>query len=220
MSQTDRHLQPNSIVPQLVFQSTQASADQLAQIVKVAATAPFANDLFEVDELLWGNFWHGDVIAPGYRLPAIELALLRAIRLDENWPAETDITEFLADLRHVIRHPQTGIWTMAVAGEPCVVFRGQVPEVGGWGLVTVAWYCATTGQLHAGYRTSVESLNMEDAIEQRKPEFKVSHSEANLPLWLTQIELRTPDTEQSPTIRLDTEILRLRRAGLFRQGGL
>jgi hypothetical protein len=209
MSQTDRHLQPNSIVPQLVFQSTQASADQLAQIVKAAATAPFANDLLEVDELLWGNFWHGDVIAPGYRLPAIELALLRAIRLDQNWPEETTVTEFLADLHHVIRHPQTGIWTMAAVGEPCVVFGKQ--EAGG--LVTVVWYCATTGQLHAGYQTPAELLYWEEAIEQRKPEFNFSQSDVKLPPWLTQIELEIPDAQQSPAIRLDAEILRIRRAG-------
>lgn len=212
MNQAERNLQPNSIVPQLVFQSTQASTGQLAQIVEVTATAPFATDLLEVDEPLWGSFWHGDVIAPGYRLPAMELALLRAIRLDQTWPEETIVSEFLADLQQVIRHPQTGIWTMAVANEPCVVFGGQMPRSNE--LITVVWYCASTKQLHAGYRTPVELLDMEEAVEQRKPRFEISQSETNLPLWLTQIELEIPDPQQSRAIRLDAEILRLRRAGL------
>jgi len=216
VNQTDRSLQPNDIVPQLVLQSTQASPGQLAQIVDTAASAPFARDLLEVDQPLWGGFWHGDVIAPGYRLPAVELALLRAIRLDGNWPEETSVTEFLADLRQTIRHPQIGIWTMAVAGEPCVVFGGQ--GSGDW--ATVVWYCASTEQLHAGYRTPVTSFYWEKAIEQRQPGFKRKEAKTNPSLWLTQLELEIVDPQQGPAIRLDTEILRLRQAGLVRQSGL
>jgi len=57
MSQTDRHRQSNDIVPQLVLQSIQAGPGQLAQIVETAASAPFAHDLLEVDQPLWGSFW-------------------------------------------------------------------------------------------------------------------------------------------------------------------
>jgi hypothetical protein len=212
MNKADRNLQSNSIVPQLVFQSTQASTDQLAQIVEIAATAPFADDLLEVDEPLWGSFWHGDVIAPGYRLPAIELALLRAIRLDRNWSEKIDTAQFLAGLRETIRHPQTGIWTIAIAGKPCVVFGGQPSEAED--LMAVVWYCATTEQLHAGYRTRPDLFYLDKAIEQRKPGFKRTPSKARVPLWLTQIEIEIPDGEQGPAPRLDAEILRLRRTGL------
>ena len=179
MNKADRNLQPNSIVPQLVFQSTQANRDQLAQIVEAAATAPFATDLLEVNEPLWGSFWHGDVMAPGYRLPAIELALLRATRLDQNWPEETETAQFLADLQQAICQPQTGIWTILIANEPCVVFGGQVSEAEN--LATVVWYCATTGRLHAGYRLPSNLHYLEKASEQRKPEFKYNPVKTKLP---------------------------------------
>jgi hypothetical protein len=209
MSQTDRQIQPTDIVPHLVLQSTQATAEQLAQIVQTAATAYFATDLLDVDEPLWGSFWHGDVIAPGYRLPTVELALLRAIRLDQNWPEETTATEFLADLRQTIQHPQTGIWTLAVAGEPCVVFGG--PDKA---LANVVWYCATTGQLHAGYRTPAARLYPKQAFEQRKPEFKTSPSQTQPSPWLKHANLEIKGPDQSLAARLDAEILRLRRRGL------
>lgn len=210
MNQTDRRLQFNSIVPQLVLQSTQANTDQLAQIVETAATAPFAPDLLEVDQPLWGSFWHGDVIAPGYRLPAVELALLRALRLDQNWPAETGVAEFLAALRQTIQHPQTGVWTMAVADQPWVMFGGQ----GVGDLVTVVWYCATTGHLHAGYRTPLASFYWVKAVEQRQPEFTASRPKAKLPTWLIHLETEKSNPAQTLATRLDTEILRFRRAGL------
>jgi hypothetical protein len=208
MSQTDRHEQPTDIVPHLVLQSTQATTEQLAQIVETAATAPFATDLLDVDEPLWGSFWHGDVIAPGYRLPALELAHLRAIRLDKNWPEATDTAQYLAELRQTMRHPQTGIWTLAVAGEPCVVFGG--PDKA---LATVVWYCATTGQLHAGYRALAVRLYPKQAFEQRKPEFKTSRSRTQPTPWLKHADLEITEPDQSLAARLDAEILRLRRRG-------
>jgi hypothetical protein len=101
----------DALISQLVHQSQIALPDQLAHITRQVAAAPFAEDLLEVDEPLWGSFWQGDVIAPGYRLPAVELAWLRAIRLDKNWPQATTIPQFLADLRQAILAPRAGIWT-------------------------------------------------------------------------------------------------------------
>ena len=110
------------LVNQLIARSKKATAPQLARLAAQAGAAPFAADLLEVDEPLWGGFWQGDVIAPGYRLPAVELALLRAMRLDATWPEGTGVAQFLADLRQAISDPQAGVWLLAVAGEPCVVF--------------------------------------------------------------------------------------------------
>jgi hypothetical protein len=178
------------LVSRLITHSKKATLQQLAELVAQAGAAPFAADLLEVDEPLWGGFWQGDVIAPGYRLPGVELALLRAVRLDATWPEGTEVAQFLADLRQAISDPQAGVWVLAVAGEPCVVFAsissqksvvssqksvvsnqksegGQRSAVGGHSPATVAWYCATTERLHAGYRAAEASLNFMGAVEQR-----------------------------------------------------
>ncbi|HEX9923801.1 MAG TPA: hypothetical protein VGD99_14175, partial [Anaerolineae bacterium] len=122
----------DEFIKQLASQKAKATAKALDQIVAHIARAPFATDPLEVDEPLWGSFWQGDVIAPGYTLPAVELALLRAIRLDETWPENTRVEHYLTDLRQIIRHPQAGIWTLTILGEACVVFaaanKEQIPH--------------------------------------------------------------------------------------------
>jgi hypothetical protein len=104
------------------------------------AAAPFSTALLEADEALWGGFWHFDVIAPGYLLPAVELNLLRAIRLDQSWPPETTPAQFLADLRQAILDPQAGLWRLSLAGTSCFVAATPGPPAG-QELITVVWYC-------------------------------------------------------------------------------
>ena len=195
------------LVSQLIIRSKKATPQQLAQLVDQARVAPFADDLLEVDEPLWGGFWQGDVIAPGYRLPAAELALLRAMRLDTTWPEGTSVAQFLADLHWATSQPQAGVWTLAVAGEPCVVFAAPFNVARSMlnvkPLATVVWYCATTERLHAGYRAAIDSLSFVGAVEQRPPNFigarhfepfdyaqdrSASHLESvNQSSWLKQI---------------------------------
>ncbi len=232
----------------LITQSKKATPEQLSQLIAQASLAPFATDLLEVDEPLWGSFWQGDVIAPGYRLPAVELALLRATRLDQTWPEGTTVAEFLADLHAAISNPQAGVWTLMAAGEPCIVLasvscqgaggRGQTSSVTGRRSsvvgrpsaishrpsATVVWYCATTGQLHAGYRTAIDKLNFAGAVMQRSLDFNEgathfgSASHLELTNWLEQI-LERDDTSGGRrsavgglplAARLDMEILRIR----------
>lgn len=199
------------VIRQMVAGQTKATASQLAQIADHVASAPFAAELLQVDQLLWGGFWQGDVIAPGYSLPAVELALLRAIRLDGRWPEGTRLDQFLADLHQAIRQPQAGVWALAVVGEPCLVFAApaQDPKV-----ATVVWYCATTGQLHAGYQTTADTLNFETASEQRTPQGlqrPQPHETGNVPEWLTlAVEQLEVNEAGSLAARLDAEILRQR----------
>lgn len=206
----------DTLISELSLHQQKATSQQLTQIARHVATAPFADDLLAVDEPLWGGFWHGDVIAPGYRLPAVELALLRATRLDGHWPENTTTAQFLADLRQAIRHPQAGVWTLAVVGEPCVVFAAESDQRSASShqqLLTVVWYCALMGRLHAGYRVARERLYLAGATEQRglglagplKPAAKRE------PDWVAQVTAQRMDEEQPGlAARLDLEILRLR----------
>jgi hypothetical protein len=214
-------------VSELITQAKRAAPEQLDWLVEQVGSAPFAEDLLEVDEPLWGGFWQGDVIAPGYSLPAVELALLRAIRLDRRWPEETSVAQFLADLHQALSDPHAGVWTLFAADEPCVIFaslRGQGPGIGAQSLATVVWYCATTERLHAGYRTPL-ALNFSEAVEQRRLDFldsrplgSASHQDSQSS-WLEQaaehgkIGSGQPSAAGGPGLaaRLDAEILHMRR---------
>jgi hypothetical protein len=211
-------IEMDEFIKQMVWQKTKATAEALNQVVTHIAGASFATDPLEVDEPLWGSFWQGDVIAPGYTLPAVELALLRAIRLDETWPQDTNIETYLADLRQSIRHPQAGIWSLTILEEACIVFaapnkehpphpKSQIP-------LTIVWYCPTTGRLHAGYRTTRRRLYFSEAIEQRAPGLanQLSSNEAEQHSdWLESIvEKIDIKLATSLAARLDAEILRWR----------
>jgi len=202
--------QSNSVVAQLIAQQREATPVELNQIVAQAAAAPFALDLLEVDEQLWGSFWQFDVIAPGSRLPAVELALLRATRLDHHWPTNTGLAQFLADLHAAVQHPQAGVWTLPLAGEPCVIFAApaQTPK-----LITVVWYCATTGNLHAGYRSGFLGTRFSGAVGQRPPRFagQTGETAGTPPEWLAlAVEHLEKSQPGSLAARLDAEILRRR----------
>jgi hypothetical protein len=185
------------------------TANQLQEIVSHVSMAPFSYHLLAVDEPLWGGVWHFDVLAPGSRLPAVELALLRGIRLDGYWPEGTSSDQFLADLRAVIVHPHPGLWALTVAGEPCLVFAAKTDPA----LVTVGWYCITTGQLHAGYRTPVLAFSMPEAIGLQSPLFssETPHEISSPPEWLSEVIQQKADMfPQDLAERLDVAILRWR----------
>ena len=227
----------DTLIRQLVHNQRLASPDQIQQIVDHVAQAPFAWAVLEVDEPLWGSFWHADVISPGYKVPAVELALLRAVRLDGSWPEETGLEAFLSDLKQAILQPEAGLWTISLTGAPCVVIAaparsGERPAqavdeltseyhsgpgrvAGKPALATVVWYCATTGRLHAGYRGQLAALDFGDAVEQRRPSlsFQTDRAPGEVADWLrSTVAQRALLPDDSFAARLDLEILRLRLA--------
>jgi hypothetical protein len=186
---------------------------EVTRMVQQAALASFAGDLLEADEPLWGGFWQGDVISPGYRLPAVELALLRATRLDGAWPESTSMADFLASLQEAVKHPGAGLWALAAAGQPCLVFaRAESPATtGAESLLTVVWYCASTGRFHAGYRTEPGLFKLRNAVELRPPAFSLENRAGAVPRPPDWLSARTAG-DRSLAARLDLEILALRAA--------
>jgi hypothetical protein len=208
-------LAAHHIVQKWITGQVKAESSELAWVIRLAAAAPFARDLLEADEPLWGGFWSGDVIAPGYSLPAEELALLRGIRLDKSWPEGSSVLDFVGELHRAIQHPRVGIWAMAAAGQPCVVFAAEPDATSvtcGLPLVTVAWYCATTGCLHAGYCAAPGLLNLRGAVEQQGVVF-TGHdylAAVEAPYWLAQVIQQKGDEDRSLAAQLDLEILKIR----------
>ena len=198
----------DKLIKQLAGQSSKVSPAQLARLAASVGAAPFVAALHEVDTALWGGFWQFDVISAGYRLPALELALLRATRLDHTWPSDISPAQFLADLHKAIQHPLAGIWTLRWAEEAWAVFAAQLDQP--W--VTVGWYCATTGRLHTGYRTSLENLHLPGLPALRPPQV-TNFSPVQLPDldWLrTSVEQYDLTEPIDLATRLDVEILRWR----------
>ena len=198
---------------QLIKHQQLIPSTQLKQLVTHISQVPLTTDLLEADSMLWGSFWQFDVIAPGYTLPASELALLRAIRLDQSWPEDTTVEQFLDDLHQTIRHPKAGIWSIKVAEQPCLVFAATIRQTE---LITVVWYCILTNKLHAGYQTTPPKLFLPEAIEQRCPDFSnnlVSNQTNINNKWLANLaEQNSNRNIESLTARLDAEIIRIRAA--------
>ncbi len=173
--------------------------------------AEFTDALLEVEAALWGSFWQFDVIAPGSQLPAVELALLRAMRLDRNWPEGTTVEQFLADVRRALRQHQVGVWTLNVAGEPIVVVAGRKDAA----TLTVVWYCATTGRLHAAYRTETAGISTPPGCVEQSPLPSPVKARLIEPTseqrWLAEvIEERQDASPRELAARLDVAILALR----------
>lgn len=197
------------LIAELVSSGEVAPPIDLQRLINHVAGASFSPALLEVDPPLWGGFWQFDVIGPGYALPVIELALLRALRLDRSWPENTTVEQFEADLQRAVTDPRAGVWTGTLAGQPCVAMAGMEHPA----LVTVVWYCDSTGCLHAGYRAPVEALNWPGAVTQR--ELPLKRHQAALQVdgrWLdTVLEAAPNQGAVSLARQLDLDILRLRQ---------
>lgn len=173
------------------------------ELTRQVAAAPFTPELMAVDPALWGSFWQFDVLAPGSRLPALELALLRAVQLDQTWPQTTTPAQFLADLRAAIAHPQAGVWAISLGRTPCAVFAA--PDSAG---VTVVWYSRATGCLHTGYRIAPAAGHFAGLTQQRAPGFHLPDQSPPSPGWLAESAAQRP--ANSAAARLDAAILRWR----------
>lgn len=179
----------------------QSDPGQLAELIAAATQAPFLPILQEADAPLWGSVWQFDVIGPGYLLPAAELALLRATRLDGTWPEETSLAQFLTDLHDAVAHPQTGVWRTTLADAPVMMFAAP----GGSNLMTVVWYGVADRCLYAGYRTEATTVHFAGFTLARQPRFPMADRRTTPPGWLSEL------TELPGANSFDAAILRHRQ---------
>ena len=107
---------------------------------------PFNPAALTADSQLWGDFWQGDVIAPGYKLPALELAYLRVTRLDNTFK-EADPAAYLATLQTALKDFPAGAWLTELDSQLalCLAYPINQPN-----RALVIWLTQTT--LVAGYK--------------------------------------------------------------------
>lgn len=116
--------------------------------IQACSPTPFSPHTLPADPALWGTFWQGDVIAPGYTMPALELAFLRAVRLEQTFAAESP-AQFLDSLQRILTRPPHGIWAgrLPPGNAVCAVYFDDAP------LPACLWLTATgiTAAYRAGF---------------------------------------------------------------------
>ncbi|NIP24176.1 MAG: hypothetical protein GWO38_10250 [Phycisphaerae bacterium] len=112
--------------------------------IRPRSPLPFTPARLEVERDLWGSFWQGDVIAPGYKLPALELAYLRATRLDETFTDPTP-QSYLQNLQTTLLQFPSGAWLAQFSriSAVCVAFEADA-------LHLIIWL--VDGFIVAGYK--------------------------------------------------------------------
>jgi hypothetical protein len=117
------------------------------ELIRAVSPLPFQIASLIVDQTLWGSFWQGDVIAPGYLLPALELAYLRATRIDETFDAP-DPQHYLRQLQQQLVEPPVGLWLGEFENNAILVLIYQVEAE--W---LIIWLTETV--ILSGYRSPV-----------------------------------------------------------------
>lgn len=137
------------------------------------------------DPALWGDFWQGDVIAPGYTLPALEAAFLRETRLTYTITAQTPAA-YLAQLRRALAAPPIRAWktTLNHRKVRCVA----VPDSAQW---LIIWLANKT--ILAGYGSPpVTSPGFALQSTQAPPNTPPQHPPAALLAFAQQVHNQLP----------------------------
>lgn len=108
----------------------------------IFSTAPL-----EADSLLWGSFWQGDVIAPGYILPALELCFLRESQLTHTTNAPTPQV-YQAHLQNYLTKTPDQTWLKQIDGVTARCIHSS-----GW----IIWLREDT--IIGGYGTEADSAS-------------------------------------------------------------
>lgn len=150
-------------------------------LIESTHTFTFNANTLLVDAPLRGGFWAGDVIAPGYTLPALELSYLRHTRLDDG-PSVADVTIYLKTLQADLRQFPAGAWLCKWAERVilCVVYvYSPLPRI--------IWL--SEGKIVAAYQDGV-AISPGYHLKTLKPlnrSYGAEPDPANLSLWLQDV---------------------------------
>ncbi len=145
----------DTLIKELIQSGRQATDDELSQIIDHVTQAPLASRLIRPPGWLREALAQRDITLPA-RVSAGEAHLLKRTYYDQQWPVDTSLDEFVADLRHAIRHQEAHMWTYEYFDEPHVSFLAPSHIRGTPGAkpyIFVA-YSARYGTLTTGYQAS------------------------------------------------------------------
>ena len=102
------------------------------------------------------------------QVPAGEAHLLKRIYYDQQWPKDTTIDEFVADLHLAIQHRDVRVWTYEYFGDPCIglLAPSHIQGTPGDRPLIFVVYNAQYGTLTTGYQASGPETIFNDKHQQ------------------------------------------------------
>ena len=107
----------NQLIRALIDAGRQATDDEQQRIIAHVAQASVSFRLVKINQWLRQDLIARGVQVPSDKLPSVQLHLLKWIHVDGQWPPETTVAQFTADLHQAVAHPDVQVWTYRWFGE-------------------------------------------------------------------------------------------------------
>ena len=140
----------------LITGQRQATHEEILQIIAQVARRPIATYPVKMTFWLRQEFEMKGVSVPNTKLSSAQIHLMKRIHYDGQWPVDTTVAQFEADLHIAVQHPAVQIWTYRWANEHFAAFMApshvrnvQEPE----DFIFVA-YSADYGTIKTGFQAS------------------------------------------------------------------
>lgn len=149
---------------------------------------PFAPDYIEVEAEFWGMFWQGDVIAPGYTMPVLELSFLRAWTRSEDLPFK-DEHGFLRHLQTLLLQSPLSLWLTRFGrrGLLAAVYPGWTLWLGAGQIQCAYPHPAAAGLWAPGYGLQVLYRRPIEPLEDPEPvPIEAGFNELELTNWAVE----------------------------------
>lgn len=110
------------LVQALVNTNRQATDSELQQLINHVVRVPFSSRRLKINRWLRRELENRGVQIPSEKSPSVEIHLLKRIYLDQQWPPETTVDDFVTDLHQAIQHREVQVWTYRWFGETFLGF--------------------------------------------------------------------------------------------------
>lgn len=155
------------LIHTLISSNRQTTDEELQQLITHVAQAPFSSRPLKINRWLRKELEARGLHTRFEKLPSVEIHLLKRIHLDRQWPPDTTVDQFIADLHQAVQHPDVRVWTYRWLGEafagflaPSHVQNASNPEA----FVFVA-YSADHSIIRTGFQASSPDAIFTDVFE-------------------------------------------------------
>ena len=101
----------DQLIRDLIVSNRHATEEEQQRIVSHVANAPMSQRPVKINQWLRLELEARGIHIPSEKLPSVEIHLLKRVHFDGQWPPETRVAQFMADLHQAVRHPDAQIWT-------------------------------------------------------------------------------------------------------------
>lgn len=149
----------NQLIRALIDAGRQATDEEQQWIIAHVAQAAVSFRRVKINQWLRQELIARGVQILSDKLPSVQLHLLKRIHVDGQWPPETTVAQFTADLHQAVAHPDVQMWTYRWLGEP---FAGFLAPSTFRAYLTRKRFCSwhtapTTGRLRPAFRPAART---------------------------------------------------------------